>query len=60
MLSVISSSLSRPLGSVLAAFVSGRRSLSALEMQARVKKMVAPKMVAPKPAFPGKSSLNHS
>ncbi|XP_054475085.1 uncharacterized protein LOC129107606 [Anoplopoma fimbria] len=47
-------SAAQPLGSALAAFVSGRRSLSAVEMQAHVKKMVAPK-----PAFSGKSSLNY-
>ncbi|XP_034064265.1 uncharacterized protein LOC117541213 [Gymnodraco acuticeps] len=38
---------SKPLGSALAAFVSGRRSLSAVEMQAKIKKLVVPK-----PAFP--------
>ncbi len=43
----------RPLGSALAAFVSGRRSLSAVEMRAKIQKLVTPK-----PAFPGKSSLN--
>ncbi|KAK9518628.1 hypothetical protein VZT92_023927 [Zoarces viviparus] len=43
-------SASQPLGSALAAFVSGQRSLSAVEMQAHVKKMVAPK-----PAFPAPS-----
>ncbi|XP_034058144.1 uncharacterized protein LOC117537079 [Gymnodraco acuticeps] len=37
----------RPLGSALAAFVSGRRSLSAVELQAKIKKLVVPK-----PAFP--------
>ncbi|KAK1894941.1 Ubiquitin carboxyl-terminal hydrolase 16 [Dissostichus eleginoides] len=36
-----------PLGSAFAAFVSGRRSLSAVEMQAKIKKLVVPK-----PAFP--------
>lgn len=41
----------RPLGSALAAFVSGRRSLSAVEMQAKLKKIV------PKPVFPGKSKI---
>ncbi|KAK9535932.1 hypothetical protein VZT92_006834 [Zoarces viviparus] len=40
-------SASQPLGSALAAFVSGQRSLSAVEMQAHVKKMVGSK-----PAFP--------
>ncbi|KAJ4919490.1 hypothetical protein JOQ06_025908 [Pogonophryne albipinna] len=38
---------SKPLGSALAAFVSGRRSLSAVEMQAKIQKLVVPK-----PAFP--------
>ncbi|KAM8891172.1 uncharacterized protein AB9W97_011833 isoform 2-T2 [Spinachia spinachia] len=36
-------SASQPLGSALTAFVSGRRSLSAVEMQAQVKKLVAPR-----------------
>ncbi|XP_059207062.1 uncharacterized protein LOC131986227 [Centropristis striata] len=45
-----SRSSSQPLSSKLAAFVSGRRSLSAVEMQAKVLKMVAPK-----PAFPASS-----
>ncbi|XP_032365554.1 uncharacterized protein LOC116681699 [Etheostoma spectabile] len=38
-----------PLGSTLAAFVSGRRSLSAVEMQAKLKKL------APMPALPASS-----
>ncbi|XP_034716360.1 putative protein TPRXL [Etheostoma cragini] len=42
-------SVSQPLGPMLAAFVSGRRSLSAVEMQAKLKKLV------PKPAFPASS-----
>ncbi|KAI4819904.1 hypothetical protein KUCAC02_027906 [Chaenocephalus aceratus] len=41
----------RPLGSAFAAFVSGRRSLSAVEMQ-------ADKKLVPKPAFLGKCSPN--
>ncbi len=43
----------RPLGSALAAFISRQRSLSAVEMRAKLRKLVTPK-----PAFPGKSSLN--
>ncbi|XP_062415357.1 uncharacterized protein LOC119198797 [Pungitius pungitius] len=39
-------SASQPLGSALMAFVSGRRSLSAVEMQAQVKKLLAPRPAA--------------
>ncbi|KAM8891505.1 uncharacterized protein AB9W97_012008 [Spinachia spinachia] len=39
----------RPLVSALTAFVSGRRSLSAVEMQAQVKKLVAPQPVSTAP-----------
>ncbi|XP_035851625.1 cell wall protein IFF6-like [Sander lucioperca] len=42
-------SASQPLGSALVAFVSGWRTLSAVEMQAKLKKIV------PKPAFPASS-----
>ncbi|KAM6952072.1 uncharacterized protein PEZ65_009252 [Lycodopsis pacificus] len=54
-------SASQPLGSALAAFVSGRRSLSAVEMQAHVKKMVAPKPASPASHFsPFRPALSSS
>ena len=53
MLCILDVVLSHRPASAFAAFVSGRRSLSAVEMQAQINTLVDPK-----PAFPGKSSLN--
>ncbi|XP_056232399.1 uncharacterized protein LOC130169565 [Seriola aureovittata] len=52
-------SASKPLGSALTAFVCGRRSLSAVEMQAKIKKLVATQPAFPassRPALPSVSS----
>ncbi|XP_033470523.1 uncharacterized protein LOC117249182 isoform X1 [Epinephelus lanceolatus] len=43
--------LLRPLGSALAAFVSRQRSLSAVDMQAKIKRMLVPKPARPASSF---------